>query len=118
MILEGVAMLLIVLDGDYACPITKWATGREYTYPSATTNGNVPTPTASGKIDPRTPRKDTLIVPAGGYAIIDVLTDNPGIWFMHCHVENHAVEGMAVVLNEAQPNQNPSPPSYASVWQL
>ena len=29
---------------------------------------------------------------------------------MHCHVENHAVEGMGVVLNEAQPNQNPSPP--------
>ena len=28
---------------------------------------------------------------------------------MHCHVENHAVEGMGVVLNEAQPNQNPSP---------
>ena len=96
-------------NGDYTCPITKWATGREYTYPSATTNGNVPTPTASGKIDPRTPRKDTVIVPAGGYAIIDVLTDNPGIWFMHCHVENHAVEGMAVVLNEAQSNQNPSP---------
>ena len=97
-------------NGDYTCPITKWATGREYTYPSSTTNGNVPTPTASGKIDPRTPRKDTVIVPAGGYAIIDVLTDNPGIWFMHCHVENHAVEGMAVILNEAQPNQNPSPP--------
>ena len=95
--------------GDYACPVTKWATGREYTYPSATTNGNVPTPTASGKIDPRTPRKDTIMVPAGGYAIIDIVTDNPGIWFMHCHVENHAVEGMGVVLNEAQPNQNPSP---------
>ena len=97
-------------EGDYACPITKWATGKEYTYPSATTNGNVPTPTASGRIDPRTPRKDTIMVPAGGYAIIDVVADNPGVWFMHCHVENHAVEGMGVVLNEAQPNQNPSPP--------
>ena len=97
-------------QGAYACPITKWATGKGYTYPSATTNGNVPTPTESGKIDRRTPRKDTLIVPAGGYAIIDVLTDNPGVWFMHCHVENHAVEGMAVILNEAQSNQNPSPP--------
>ena len=97
-------------EGDYACPITKWATGKEYTYPSATTNGKVPTPTSSGKIDPRTPRKDTIMVPAGGYVIIDVVTDNPGVWFMHCHVENHAVEGMGVVLNEAQPNQNPSPP--------
>ena len=97
-------------EGDYACPVTKWATGRGYTYPSATTNGNVPTPTASGNIDPRTPRKDTIMVPAGGYAIIDVVADNPGVWFMHCHVENHAVEGMGVVLNEAQPNQDPSPP--------
>ena len=95
---------------DYTCPAPKWATGKAYTYPSATTNGNVPTPTASGKIDPRTPRKDTIMVPAGGYAIIDIVTDNPGVWFMHCHVENHAVEGMGVVLNEAQPNQNPSPP--------
>ena len=50
------------------------------------------------------------MVPAGGYAIVDVVADNPGIWFMHCHVEPHAVEGMAVTLNEAQPHQNPSPP--------
>ena len=87
---------------DYTCPATKWAPGKQYTYPRSKT-------TASGKIDPRTPRKDTVLVPVGGYAIIDIVTDNPGVWFMHCHVENHAVEGMGVVLNEAQPNQNPSP---------
>ena len=95
---------------DYTCPAPRWATGKAYKYPLATTNGNVPTPTASGKIDPRTPRKDTITVPAGGYAIIDIVADNPGVWFMHCHVENHAAEGMGMIFNEAQPNQNPSPP--------
>ena len=86
------------MTADYTCPATKWASGHEYTYPLT-----------SDKIDPRTPRKDTVLVPVGGYAIIYVVADNPGVWFMHCHVENHAVEGMAVVLNEGQPHQNPSP---------
>ena len=94
----------------YSCITPRWAAGREYTYPSPTTSGMIPSPTSTGKIDPYTPRKDTIMVPAGGYAIVDVVADNPGIWFMHCHVENHAVEGMAVTLNEAQPYQNPSPP--------
>ena len=94
----------------YSCTAPRWAAGREYTYPSPTTSGMIPSPTSTGKIDPYTPRKDTITVPAGGYAIVDVVADNPGIWFMHCHVENHAVEGMAVTLNEAQPYQNPSPP--------
>ena len=94
---------------EYTCPAPKWADGKNYIYPSPTTNGDTPTPTASGKIDPRTPRKDTIIVPAGGYAIVDIVTDNPGIWFLHCHVENHLTEGMAVILNEAQLHQIPSP---------
>ena len=93
----------------YTCPAPKWAPGRNYVYPSATTDGSIPTPTSSGKIDPFTPRKDTILVPEGGYAIVDVVADNPGIWFMHCHVENHMAEGMEVIINEAQPNQNPSP---------
>ena len=84
---------------EYTCTKTGWASGKEYNYP----------PTATGKIDSRTPRKDTIMTPAGGYAVIAIVADNPGVWFMHCHVENHAVEGMAVVLNEARPNQNPAP---------
>ena len=94
----------------YTCPAPKWAPGRNYIYPSATTDGSIPTRTASGKIDPFTPRKDTILVPEGGYAVVYVVADNPGIWFMHCHIENHQVEGMEVIINEAQPNQNPSPP--------
>ena len=96
-------------DATYTCPAPKWAPGRNYLYPSPTSNGTTPTPTASGKIDPYTPRKDTILVPEGGYAIVDVVANNPGIWFMHCHIENHQAEGMEVIINEAMPNQNPSP---------
>ena len=96
-------------NANYTCPAPKWAPGQKYSYPSATSNGTIPTPTPSGKIDPYTPRKDTILVPEGGYAIVDVVADNPGIWFMHCHVENHQAEGMEVIINEAQPHQNPSP---------
>ena len=42
-------------------------------------------------------------------AIVDVVANNPGIWFMHCHIENHQAEGMEVIINEAMPKQNPSP---------
>ena len=85
---------------DYSCTSPGWAPQRAFSYP-----------VAAGKIDPHTPRKDTVTIPAGGYAVISVVADNPGVWFMHCHTENHAVEGMALVLNEARPNQNPSPPA-------
>jgi len=84
---------------DYTCTSPGWATGRAFSHPG----------TEPGRIDPRTPRKDTIVVPAGGYAVIAMVADNPGVWFMHCHVENHAVEGMGVVLDEARHNQNQSP---------
>ena len=48
-------------------------------------------------------RKDTVIVPFGGYAVIRFVVDNPGWWFLHCHIEIHQLEGMAVVIREQQP---------------
>ena len=50
-----------------------------------------------------------MTVPAGGYAIIQFLADNPGYWIMHCHVETHTLEGMATVINEANSWQTPPP---------
>jgi FtsP/CotA-like multicopper oxidase with cupredoxin domain len=38
-------------------------------------------------------KKDTIIVPVGGYAVIRFFSDNIGFWFFHCHVEVHATEG-------------------------
>lgn len=55
------------------------------------------------------PIKDTLNIPAGAYAVVRFRTDNPGEWFIHCHVEMHSMQGMALVLREA-PNLHPAPP--------
>ena len=61
------------------------------------------------KTSNKTVRKDTVIVPAGGYVVIDFIADNPGYWFMHCHIEPHQLEGMALVINEVESRQNPPP---------
>ncbi|PVD18894.1 hypothetical protein C0Q70_21452 [Pomacea canaliculata] len=44
------------------------------------------------------PFKDTVALPNGGFVVIRFVADNPGIWFMHCHLEFHAEMGMAVSL--------------------
>ena len=51
-----------------------------------------------------------MIVPAGGYVVIAFQADNPGYWFMHCHMEAHLLEGMAVIIQEYPDNQQPQPP--------
>ncbi|XP_076079980.1 uncharacterized protein LOC143050746 [Mytilus galloprovincialis] len=51
-------------------------------------------------------RKDTIVVPYGGYVIIRIVASNPGMWFLHCHIDKHMVEGMALMLNEAWEHQN------------
>jgi len=60
-------------------------------------------------IDRRTVRKDTVMVPAGGYVVINFLSDNPGYWFLHCHIEVHQLEGMAMIVDETggQPMKPP-----------
>ena len=51
------------------------------------------------------PIKDTVFVPSRGYVVVRFKTDNPGFWFMHCHIDIHAVEGMAMILNIGHNNQ-------------
>ena len=60
-------------------------------------------------IDSRTVRKDTVMLPAGGYVVINFLSDNPGYWFLHCHIEVHQLEGMAMIVDETggRPMQPP-----------
>ncbi|XP_069141451.1 uncharacterized protein [Argopecten irradians] len=55
------------------------------------------------------PRKDTIFVPAGGYAVIRIRADNPGLWILHCHMQVHNVDGMAVLLNNSF-DRIPQPP--------
>jgi len=50
-------------------------------------------------------QKDTVIIPFGGYTVIRFIVDNPGWWFLHCHIEIHQLEGMAAVVNELQSKQ-------------
>ena len=56
-----------------------------------------------------TVRKDTIVVPAGGYAIIRFRSSNPGWWLMHCHMDPDFAGGMAVAFNELGFN-HPRPP--------
>lgn len=61
-------------------------------------NGNIP-----GLELKTPPRKDTIIVPNGGYAVIRFKANNPGLWIIHCHIEMHSLKGMALLLNESFP---------------
>ncbi|KAM5562505.1 hypothetical protein ABKV19_017632 [Rosa sericea] len=46
-------------------------------------------------VDP--PEANTIGVPKNGWATIRFVADNPGVWFMHCHLERHASWGMDTV---------------------
>ena len=51
-------------------------------------------------VNSTTVRKDTVIVPAGGYVVIHFFQDDPGWWFMHCHIDYHLEGGMAIAIGE------------------
>ncbi|KAK4574545.1 hypothetical protein LTR86_001386 [Recurvomyces mirabilis] len=41
-------------------------------------------------------KKDTVLVPRRGYAVLRFRADNPGMWMLHCHVMWHLATGMAM----------------------
>ncbi|KAK5688636.1 hypothetical protein LTS10_000614 [Elasticomyces elasticus] len=45
-------------------------------------------------VDPA--KKDTVLIPRRGYAVLRLRADNPGIWLLHCHVLWHMASGMAM----------------------
>ncbi|XP_062159776.1 laccase-14-like [Alnus glutinosa] len=57
---------------------------------------NVTDPPNYNLIDP--PEVNTIGVRKNGWATIRFFADNPGVWFMHCHLERHASWGMDTVL--------------------
>ena len=67
------------------------------------------------KANRTTVRKDTIMVPAGGYVVIEFRADNPGYWFMHCHIDPHLEMGMAAVIRELKGYQNLPPPANLTV---
>ncbi|KAF3449172.1 hypothetical protein FNV43_RR09900 [Rhamnella rubrinervis] len=59
--------------------------------------------------------RNTFGVPAGGWIAFRFFADNPGVWFMHCHLDVHTSWGLRmawIVLDGPQSNQKlPPPPS-------
>ncbi|XP_022966609.1 laccase-4-like [Cucurbita maxima] len=57
--------------------------------------------------------RNTVGVPSGGWIAIRFRADNPGVWFMHCHLEVHTTWGLKMaflVENGNGPNQSIIPP--------
>ncbi|XAR48613.1 Laccase [Bertholletia excelsa] len=52
-------------------------------------------PQSYNLVDP--PEVNTVGVPKNGWAAVRFRADNPGVWFMHCHLERHASWGMDMV---------------------
>lgn len=62
-------------------------------------------------VDP--PLENTVGVPKAGWAAIRFRAQNPGVWFMHCHIEEHTswgMDGVLIVTNGPGPNQQLLPP--------
>ncbi|XP_051126795.1 laccase-11-like [Andrographis paniculata] len=62
-------------------------------------------------VDP--PERNTVGVPTGGWTAIRFRADNPGVWFLHCHLELHTGWGLKtafVVEDGAKPDQKVIPP--------
>ncbi|CAE1312423.1 unnamed protein product [Acanthosepion pharaonis] len=87
---------------------------KNYCNDAAWTNSNWGGDNIPGIKLKRAPLKDTLIIPSGGYAVIRIKADNPGLWFMHCHIEMHSMDGMALILNESFADV-PKSPDYLPV---
>ncbi|XP_016507698.1 laccase-4 [Nicotiana tabacum] len=57
--------------------------------------------------------RNTIGVPSGGWVAIRWLADNPGVWFMHCHLEVHTTWGLKMAFlvdNGKGPKESLLPP--------
>ncbi|KAH0638322.1 hypothetical protein KY290_035614 [Solanum tuberosum] len=71
------------------------------------------------KVDPKNfnlvdpVERNTVGVPSGGWVAIRFRADNPGVWFMHCHLEIHTTWGLKMAFlvdNGKGPNESLLPP--------
>ncbi|KAG1365866.1 laccase-22 [Cocos nucifera] len=57
--------------------------------------------------------RNTIGVPSGGWTAIRFRADNPGVWFMHCHLEVHTTWGLKMAFlvdNGEGPDESLPPP--------
>ncbi len=63
-------------------------------------------------------RRDTIVLEPYGYAVLRYVADNPGVWFFHCHVEWHMLQGLEATFIESpfeiQAKQHVPADSYAN----
>ena len=55
-------------------------------------------------------KRDTVIVPMMGHAVIRWVADNPGVWAFHCHMLVHLASGMAMAIVEQPEVLQAQPP--------
>ncbi|KAJ6798647.1 laccase-25-like precursor [Iris pallida] len=61
--------------------------------------------------------RNTIAVPTGGWSVIRFKANNPGMWFMHCHLDVHLTWGMAMAFEvengpDAASTLPPPPPDF------
>ncbi|XP_023524560.1 laccase-4-like [Cucurbita pepo subsp. pepo] len=57
--------------------------------------------------------RNTIAVPSGGWVALRFRADNPGVWFMHCHLEVHTTWGLKMAFlvdNGEGPEESLLPP--------
>lgn len=55
-------------------------------------------------------KRDTVVVPMMGHAVIRWVADNPGVWPFHCHMMVHLASGMAMAIAELPAVLQAQPP--------
>ncbi|KAM0936838.1 putative laccase [Dioscorea sansibarensis] len=68
-------------------------------------------PQSYNLVDP--PLENTVGVPKNGWAAVRFRASNPGVWFMHCHLDRHSSWGMDtvfIVKNGKKPEEQMLPP--------
>mmetsp|Transcript_20296 Transcript_20296/g.49803 ORF Transcript_20296/g.49803 Transcript_20296/m.49803 type:complete len:802 (+) Transcript_20296:97-2502(+) len=56
---------------------------------------------------------DSITLPPRGFVVLRIRADNPGAWYVHCHMDLHLVAKMALILKVAYKNGTidlPEPP--------
>lgn len=63
-------------------------------------------------INRRPPLKDVIMIPPGGYVRNRIYTDNPGYWYVHCHIELHMELGMRLTMKIGKDKDMVPPPKH------
>lgn len=58
------------------------------------------------------PKKDVILIPSGGYVKTRIWTDNPGYWYVHCHIELHMEMGMRLAMKVGKNKDMVPPPKH------